>query len=94
MASKILRGKLKAAKAVETGPLKLWVAANQADPGPPLGPQIGQRGVNIAVFCRDFNDKTKLYRQGKLDDCSSGESDLKITDSLICLMQAYQCHVF
>ena len=66
MASQILRGKLKkaAAKAVETGPLKLWIAANQADPGPPLGPQIGQRGVNIAVFCKDFNDKTKLYRPG------------------------------
>ena len=60
-----LRGKFKkAVKTVETGPLKLWIAANQADPGPPLGPQIGQRGVNIAVFCKDFNDKTKLYRPG------------------------------
>lgn len=67
MASQIVRGKLrKAAKIVETGPLKLWVAANQADPGPPLGPQIGQRGVNIAVFCKDFNEKTKLYRPGTL----------------------------
>ena len=94
MASKTLRKLKNLNKVVDTGPLKLWVAANQADPGPPLGPQIGQRGVNIAVFCRDFNDKTKLYRQGKLDDCSNGESDLKITDSLICLMQAYQCHVF
>lgn len=66
MASKTrVLGKLKnVAKVVETGPLKLWVAAYQADPGPPLGPQIGQRGVNIAVFCKDFNEKTKLYRPG------------------------------
>ena len=63
MASKIVRGKL-AKRLPDLGPLKLWVAANQADPGPPLGPQIGQQGVNIAVFCKDFNDRTKLYRSG------------------------------
>jgi hypothetical protein len=63
-----IKGKLKkgVSKIIETGPLKLWIAANQADPGPPLGPQIGQRGVNIAVFCKDFNEKTKLYRPGSL----------------------------
>lgn len=65
MIARVVKGKFKkAAKVIETGPLKLWIAANQADPGPPLGPQIGQRGVNIAVFCKDFNERTKLCRPG------------------------------
>ena len=42
-----------------TGTLKLIIEAGQAKPAPPVGPALGQRGVNIMEFCKAFNDKTK-----------------------------------
>src|SRR3982074_3747810 len=42
-----------------TGMIKLQVAAGQANPAPPVGPALGQHGVNIMAFCKDFNAKTK-----------------------------------
>ncbi len=39
--------------------IKLYVPAGQANPAPPVGPALGQHGVNIMMFCKSFNDKTK-----------------------------------
>ena len=41
-----------------TGFIKLQIAAGQATPAPPVGPSLGQRGVNIMEFCKSFNAKT------------------------------------
>ena len=42
-----------------TGYIKLQIQAGQANPAPPVGPALGQRGVNIMEFCKAFNEKTK-----------------------------------
>ncbi len=42
-----------------TGILKLQIPAGAANPSPPVGPALGQRGVNIMEFCKAFNEKTK-----------------------------------
>ncbi|RLA74465.1 MAG: 50S ribosomal protein L11 [Epsilonproteobacteria bacterium] len=47
------------AKKKVTGILKLQIPAGQANPSPPVGPALGQRGINIMEFCKAFNDKTK-----------------------------------
>ncbi|MCK5580617.1 MAG: 50S ribosomal protein L11 [Candidatus Omnitrophica bacterium] len=39
--------------------IKLYVPAGQANPAPPVGPALGQHGVNIMAFCKEFNEKTK-----------------------------------
>jgi large subunit ribosomal protein L11 len=39
--------------------LKLQIPAGKANPSPPVGPALGQRGVNIMEFCKAFNEKTK-----------------------------------
>src|ERR1700687_5687148 len=42
-----------------TGMIKLQIPAGQANPAPPVGPALGQHGVNIIAFCKEFNAKTK-----------------------------------
>ena len=42
-----------------TGYIKLQIPAGQANPAPPVGPALGQKGVNIMEFCKQFNAKTK-----------------------------------
>jgi large subunit ribosomal protein L11 len=42
-----------------TGEIKLQIAAGKANPSPPVGPALGQKGVNIMEFCKAFNEKTK-----------------------------------
>lgn len=39
--------------------IKLYVPAGQANPAPPVGPALGQHGVNIMQFCKTFNEQTK-----------------------------------
>ncbi len=47
-----------------TGYLKLQVAAGSATPSPPIGPALGQRGLNIMEFCKAFNAKTAEMEKG------------------------------
>lgn len=42
-----------------TGYVKLQLPAGKANPSPPVGPALGQHGVNIMAFCKDFNARTK-----------------------------------
>jgi len=46
------------------GTMKLQVAAGQANPSPPVGPALGQRGINIMEFCKAFNAKTQDLEPG------------------------------
>ena len=43
------------------GELKLQIPAGKANPSPPVGPALGQRGINIMEFCKAFNEKTKNF---------------------------------
>jgi len=46
------------------GKLKLQVPAGKANPSPPVGPALGQRGINIMEFCKAFNAKTQEMEVG------------------------------
>lgn len=47
-----------------TGYIKLQVAAGQANPSPPVGPALGQHGLNIMEFCKAFNAQTQSLENG------------------------------
>jgi large subunit ribosomal protein L11 len=47
-----------------TGFLKLQVPAGAANPSPPIGPALGQRGLNIMEFCKAFNAQTQKMEKG------------------------------
>jgi large subunit ribosomal protein L11 len=44
-----------------SGYIKLLIKGGQANPAPPVGPALGQRGINIMEFCKTFNEKTKSF---------------------------------
>ncbi len=46
------------------GKMKLQIPAGQANPSPPVGPALGQRGINIMEFCKAFNAKTQEMEAG------------------------------
>ena len=47
-----------------TGYIKLQIPAGQANPSPPVGPALGQQGVNIMEFCKQFNAQTQSIEKG------------------------------
>ena len=47
-----------------TGYIKLQVPAGAANPSPPIGPALGQRGLNIMEFCKSFNSQTQQLEKG------------------------------
>ncbi len=47
-----------------SGIIKLQVPAGKANPAPPIGPALGQRGLNIMEFCKSFNAKTQSMESG------------------------------
>src|SRR3954454_1014920 len=47
-----------------TGYIKLQVPAGSANPSPPIGPALGQRGLNIMEFCKAFNSQTQQLEKG------------------------------
>ena len=57
------------AKKEVKGLVKLVVPAKQANPAPPIGPALGAAGVNIAEFCKQFNDKTADKEPGMPIPC-------------------------
>jgi len=46
--------------------VKLQIPAGSANPAPPIGPALGQHGVNIMEFCKSFNEKTKNKEKGMI----------------------------
>ena len=54
----------KASKNEVVTQVKLQIPAGEANPAPPVGPALGQHGLNIAGFCKEFNDKTSNLEKG------------------------------
>lgn len=46
------------------GYVKLQIAAGSANPSPPVGPSLGQQGINIMEFCKSFNERTISFEKG------------------------------
>ncbi len=62
-----------------TGFIKLQIPAAKANPAPPIGPALGQRGVNIMAFCKEFNAKTQKQAGDVLPTIITVYSDKSFT---------------
>jgi large subunit ribosomal protein L11 len=62
-----------------TGFIKLQIAGGKANPSPPIGPALGQRGVNIMEFCKAFNAKTQSANGAILPTIITVYSDRSFT---------------
>ncbi|EUB59938.1 39S ribosomal protein L11 [Echinococcus granulosus] len=60
--------------------IKMYIPAQQAKPAPPLGPQLGKRNINIANFCKDFNERTKHIKPGVPIPCTIIVNELSATN--------------
>jgi len=63
------------------GEIKLQIAAAKANPSPPVGPALGQKGVNIMEFCKAFNERTKDMAGFKIPVIITGYADKRFTST-------------
>ncbi|PSN40596.1 39S ribosomal protein L11 [Blattella germanica] len=64
VSSRLKNFKKTAEKVVHSNKIKCIIPACMASAGPPLGPTLGQRGINIGAFTKDFNERTKDMKEG------------------------------
>mmetsp|Transcript_9796 Transcript_9796/g.24428 ORF Transcript_9796/g.24428 Transcript_9796/m.24428 type:complete len:159 (-) Transcript_9796:331-807(-) len=94
MAAKAAAGAAQAQKQL-TATIRLLINAASAKPAPPVGPALGQAGINIMAFCKEFNAKTTSYKDGvplrvsvRVYSDKSFEWDLKTPPSTWLIKQA------